>query len=284
MKILVLGATGMLGNAMMRVFGERDDFDLSGSVRSTATVNLLPPRLQKAIIPGVDVENPDQLAGLFDRVRPDVVVNCVGIVKQLEAAEDPLTAIPINALLPHRLARLASLSNARLIHFSTDCVFSGARGGYVETDVSDAYDLYGRSKFLGEVAGAGCLTVRTSIIGHELTGRQGLVEWFLSQSGVVNGYTRAIFSGLPTVALSKVVRDVILPKEELSGVWHVGSDPVSKYDLLKLVASAYGRDLEIVPVDAPVIDRSLDSSRFRSATGYVPPSWPELVDEMRAFG
>lgn len=283
MKILVLGATGMLGSAMMRILGEKRDFDLSGSVRSNGAASLLPAALQRQIVPGVDVEHPDQLARLFDRVRPDVVINCVGIVKQLAEADDPLVALPINAMLPHRLARLASLTGSRLIHFSTDCVFSGARGGYVETDIADARDLYGKSKALGEVSGAGCLTLRTSIIGHELAGSQGLVEWFLSQSGTTNGYTRAIFSGLPTVVLSKIVRDVIIPNEQLSGVWHVGADPISKYDLLKLVASAYDRDIEILPVDAPVIDRSLDSSRFRDATGYIPPGWPELVEEMKAF-
>jgi dTDP-4-dehydrorhamnose reductase len=210
-------------------------------------------------------------------VRPGVVVNCIGLVKQLAAADDPLQALPINSLLPHRLAWLCSLIGARLVHISTDCVFNGRKGGYRETDPSDAEDLYGRSKFLGEVAYSHTITLRTSIIAH------GLVAWFLSQNGRVKGYRRAIFSGLPTVELSRVVRDVVLPRSDLAGLYHVAAAPIAKFDLLTIVAAAYGTDAVIDPDDSVVIDRSLDAGRFRQATGYVAPPWPELVARMRDF-
>ena len=219
----------------------------------------------------------------FIRVRPDVVINCVGLVKQLADAEDPLQAIPINALLPHRLARLCELSGARLVHMSTDCVFAGDKGGYRESDQSDAIDLYGRSKYLGEVSYPHTITLRTSIIGHELQSAHGLVNWFLSQKTSCNGYTRAIFSGLPTVALAQIVRDVVIPRADLSGVYHVAAQAISKYDLLKLVADIYGKTIEITPSDKLVIDRSLNADRFCEATGYVAPEWSELIKLMHAY-
>jgi dTDP-4-dehydrorhamnose reductase len=205
-------------------------------------------------------------------------------VKQLAEADDPLTALPINSMLPHRLARLCELAGARLVHISTDCVFSGAKGMYVESDFPDADDLYGRSKYLGEVDYPHAVTLRTSIIGHELDGARSLLCWFLAQGGPVRGFTKAVFSGLPTVELARVVRDFVLPHPELHGLYHVSAAPINKYDLLKLVAQAYGKDIEITPHDQLVIDRSLDSTRFKAATGYAPPSWPELVRTMHAFG
>lgn len=283
-RVLVLGAGGMLGNAVLRVFAGSEGFEARGTVRSAASARLLPPELREHLETGVDVENTDSLLGALARVRPDVVVNCVGVVKQLAEADDPLTALPINALLPHRLARLCAVANARLVHVSTDCVFSGARGMYTEADFPDANDLYGRSKYLGEVDYDNAVTLRTSIIGHELASAHGLVGWFLSQQGRVKGYRRAVFSGLPTVELARVIRDQVLPRPELRGTWHVSADPINKYELLKLVAEAYGRPIAIEPDDGLVIDRSLDSRRFRAATGYNPPSWPELVRSMRDFG
>ena len=216
-------------------------------------------------------------------MRPDVVINCIGLVKQIAAVNDPILALSINSILPHRLARLCDLASARLIHVSTDCVFSGGKGGYVESDPPDALDLYGRSKLLGEVAYPHAITLRTSIIGRELNGSHGLIGWFLAQQGAVSGYTRAVFSGLPTCELARVVRDFVLPQPELHGVYHVVAEPISKYALLQLVNGAYGKHLEITPDASVQIDRSLNGGRFRAATGYVAPSWPELVEQMRAF-
>jgi dTDP-4-dehydrorhamnose reductase len=283
-RILVLGATGMLGNAVFRLFAGSPGFEVTGTARSAGSGRLLPTALQGRLVAGVDVENPDALVQLFASVRPDVVVNCIGLVKQLAAADDPLSALPINALLPHRLARMCGLAGARLVHVSTDCVFSGSMGMYVESDPSDAKDLYGRSKHLGEVDYPHAVTLRTSIIGHELSGAHGLVGWFLAQQGSVKGFTKAIFSGLPTVELARVIRDHVIPHPALHGTYHVSAAPIDKFELLTLVGREYGRATEIRPDDQLKIDRSLDSSRFREATGYRPPAWPELVRSMREFG
>lgn len=283
-RVLVLGASGMLGNAVLRLLAESPGFAVTGTVRSTGAQRLLPAALRERLILGVDIENADSLARAFAEAKPDVVVNCVGVVKQLAEADDPLAAIPINSLLPHRLARLAAVAGARLVHVSTDCVFSGARGMYTEADFPDANDLYGRSKYLGEVDYPNAVTLRTSIIGHELASAHGLVGWFLAQQGGVKGYRRAVFSGLPTVELARVIRDHVIPDRELHGLWHVSTEPINKYELLKLVGEAYGRDTAITPDERLVIDRSLDSQRFRQRTGWQPPAWPELVRRMREFG
>lgn len=282
-RVLVLGVSGMLGNAVLRVFAQGDDYSVVGSARSAGVLRLLPPELREHVICGVDVESTDNLMLLFTLARPDVVVNCIGLVKQLAEADDPLAAIPINALLPHRLARLCDVAGARLIHMSTDCVFAGTRGMYREQDVSDAQDLYGRSKYLGEVDYPHAVTLRTSIIGHELNSAHGLVGWFLAQQAPVKGYGRAIFSGLPTVELARVMRDFVVPNADLQGIYHVSAEPINKFELLQLVAQVYGKDTTVTRDDTLVIDRSLDSSRFREITGYQPAAWPELVRRMHAF-
>jgi len=284
MKVLVLGVSGMLGNAVFRLLADSAGFEVTGTARSVGAASRLREDLRANVIAGVDVEQFDSLARAFALARPDAVVNCIGLVKQLAEADDPLTALPVNAILPHRLARLCAVAGARLVHVSTDCVFLGTKGLYTESDAPDARDLYGRSKLLGEVDYANAITLRTSIIGHELGSTHGLVGWFLGQSGEVRGYTRAIFSGLPTVELATVIRDRVLPDVSLRGVHHVAAAPVSKYDLLRLVGLQYGRQTRIVPDDRLAIDRSLDGSRFSRATGYSAPDWPELVRRMHAFG
>lgn len=284
-KILVLGASGMLGNSMLRLFSQCEGYEVIGSCRSATVLRYLPTELHDQVICGIDVENIDSLTGLFAQAKPDVVINCIGLVKQLAEASDPLAALPINSLLPHRLARLCQVAASRLIHISTDCVFAGNKGNYVESDMPDALDLYGRSKLMGEVVAAThAITLRTSIIGHELASAHGLVGWFLAQSGAVNGYRRAVFSGFPTVELAHIIHDYVVPNPNLHGLYQVSAAPIDKFALLKLLAAQYGRTTVIVPDDKIVIDRSLDSTRFRKATGYTPPDWPELVRRMHAFG
>ncbi len=282
MRVLILGASGMLGNAVLRVMSEREDCEVFGTLRAPQ------PALQTTIpharlLAGIQTDKPDGLAAAFAASRPDAVINCIGLVKQLGSADDPLEAIPINSLLPHRVARLCELAGARLVHVSTDCVFNGARGGYRESDVPDAQDLYGRSKLLGEVDYPHAVTLRTSIIGHELRSAHGLVDWFLSQQDRCLGYERAVFSGLPTVVLARVIRDVVLPRPELRGLYHVAAEPISKHDLLEHIARVYGKTIEIVRDSKVVIDRSLDGTRFREATGFVAPAWPELIAAMHSF-
>ena len=282
-RVLVIGASGMLGNAVLRLFSQSPGYEVFGSVRSSAVRRLLPDDVQPNLINGVDVENVDSLMRLFDLARPNVVINCVGLVKQLAQADDPLAAIPLNALLPHRLARLCAVAGARFVHMSTDCVFSGAQGMYIESDVADAKDLYGRSKFLGEVDYPHAITLRTSIIGHELDGARSLVDWFLAQEGSVRGFKRAIFSGLPTVEVARVIRDYVIPHPELHGLYHLSAAPINKFDLLTLVAATYGKSIDINIDEQLVIDRSLNSTRFRQVTGYEPKSWPELISLMHDF-
>ena len=242
MKVLITGITGMLGNAIFRTFlNSNVRHDVIGIARSYNAYNFFDGVNSKHIITGVDVENYDSLIGVFTKVRPQIVINCVGLVKQLADANNPLLAIPLNTILPHRLADLCSLVNARLIHISTDCVFSGEKGNYMESDFPDAKDLYGRSKLLGEVDYPHALTLRTSIIGHELSGNRSLIGWFLSQENSVKGFTRAIFSGLPTVELARIIHDFVLPCPQLHGLYHIAAKPIDKHSLLNLVAQIYNK-------------------------------------------
>lgn len=284
MKLMILGGGGMLGHRLWLAARTRHE--------TVATSRSMPPFPQALVagqidgwLTGVDAADFDSVVAALAAVRPDVVVNCIGIIKQRAAARSPVQSLAVNALFPHRLAALCAASSARLIHISTDCVFSGATGSYTEADSPDAGDLYGRSKLLGEVEGAGCVTLRTSLIGREVVGGYGLIEWFLAQPGPkVPGFTRAIFSGLTTHALAEVVLDVAERHHDLHGLYHVSAESIAKFDLLKLVASQFGLDRTIVPIDEPVIDRSLDSNRFRAATGFTPRSWPDMVADMARDG
>ncbi len=283
MKVLVIGASGMIGSTVLRVMSEKKEWQLSGTVRNGDAKRFFSAPIAERIVEGVDVEHPDALAKVLDAIRPDVVINCAGLTKHKPEAEDPLISIPINTLMPHRLAGLCKLAGARLIHVSTDCVFSGERGNYTEEDFADARDVYGKSKALGEVTYPHTVTLRTSTIGHEFETKYGLLEWFLSQEWRCKGYNRAVFSGLPTVVFAEVVRDVVIPNPELSGLYHVAAQPINKFDLIKLIAKVYGKQIEIEPDDRLVIDRSLDATRFREATGYVAPGWLELIEMMHAY-
>jgi dTDP-4-dehydrorhamnose reductase len=284
MRIMVLGASGMLGNAVARVLCEDSALEVVGTIRADAAHCRLDACPMLRLLTGMDVENSDSLIRAFAKARPQVVVNCVGLVKQLADAVDPLKAVSINTLLPHRLASLCRATGARLVHVSTDCVFSGAKGGYLETDFPDANDLYGRSKLLGEVDYPHAITLRTSIIGHELASNHGLLGWFLSQRGPVKGFRKAIFSGLPTSELARLIRDFVLPRADMHGLFHVASSPINKLELLQLIADAYGKEIEIIPDDALVVNRSLNAERFVATTGYVAAPWPELVRRMHEFG
>jgi len=281
-RVLILGVTGMLGSAVFKTFTTDPAHEVWGTMRAPGGRSFSQASRER-LLSGADVLDQDSLVATMASVRPDVVINCVGLIKQLADAKDPLTALPINAMLPHRLARLCALSRARLIHISTDCVFSGSKGGYVESDVSDAEDLYGKSKYIGELHDVPhAITLRTSIIGHELNSQHSLVDWFLTQEGSVRGFSRAVFSGLPTVELARVMKDFVLPHPELNGLYHVAAQPIAKLDLLSLIARQYGKSIEINPDAALVIDRSLNSERFTEATGYKAPTWPQLIELMHA--
>lgn len=280
MRVLILGATGMLGHKLCQVC--KHHFEVWATVRSSchqyADYGIFD---SCSLVQGVEATNFDTVIQAFAKARPQVVVNCIGLIKHLPEAKDPALSIAVNASFPHRLAQLCEAMGARLIHISTDCVFAGTKGMYTEEDTSDAEDLYGRTKFLGEVSGTGCLTLRTSLIGRELRNSNGLAEWFLSQqNGVVRGYSQAIFSGLSTRAMAETIIHLIEEHSALSGVFHLAAEPIDKYRLLCLLRSAFGVQIDIEEYPNMRIDRSLDGSRLRAITAWTPPSWPEMVQEM----
>ena len=241
-KVLILGASGMLGVAVFRVFLSSPHFEVVATIRSSSLLRFFSAREASFLLSDIDVLDNDRLISLMNSERPDIVINCTGLINQIASASDPLIALPINALFPHQLARVCELLKARLIHVSTDCVFSGSTGNYTEQDVTDAFDLYGRSKLLGEVVEyENAVTLRTSIIGRGLYTTHSLVDWFLSQEDVAPGYSKAIFSGLPTSELAAIIRDVVVPHTELTGLYHVSAAPISKFDLLHLIARQWCR-------------------------------------------
>lgn len=269
MLVLILGGGGMLGHQVWAAARAR--LDARVAVRRRPASPLFD---DERVIEGFDAADFDGVRRLVEGVRPDAVINCVGVVKQLAAAHDPIASITINSLFPHVLARLAP----RVIQIGTDCVFSGARGRYTEADVPDPVDLYGRSKLLGELA-APHLTLRTSIVGRELGTSHGLLEWFLAQrGGRVKGYTRALFSGVSTNVLARILCDVVATP--LTGLYHVAGEAISKYDLLMLLNDAFDARVTIDADDALVLDRTLDASRFAAATSIAIPPWREMAREL----
>lgn len=283
MKILILGGSGMLGHRLW--INLRKEHEVWVTVRQVSSPFPTHPDFPGAYIrTDVDASNFDQVTRALASIQPDLVINCIGLIKQMgHLARDPIMSISINALLPHRISLICRAAKIRMIHISTDCVFSGKKGNYIESDESDADDLYGRSKFLGEVAyPPHSITLRTSIIGRELKTRLGLIEWFLSQKDgdTIRGYKRAIFTGFTTDELSRVIMNYVIPNPEFTGLYHVSSDPVSKYDLLQLANEYFKRKINIQPDEDFNMDRSLNSDRFRRITGYKPPSWPDMIQEM----
>lgn len=283
LNILVLGISGMLGNAVFRYLNANSGHKVFGSARSGEVRRFFDVELHGKIITGIDAENHEALIRIFADVKPNIVINCIGIVKQLKPAENALVSLPINSLLPHRLANLCKLCGARLIHISTDCVFSGKKGNYLESDKADAEDMYGQSKLLGEVYYSHSITLRTSIIGREIGTARSLIGWFLAQESPVNGYKNAIFSGLPTVEIARIIQDYVIVNPLLNGLYHVSADPISKYELLKKVADVFRKSIRINPDTKYCIDRSLNSERFKKATSFTPKGWGEMIQTMYAF-
>jgi dTDP-4-dehydrorhamnose reductase len=280
MTILVLGAGGMLGFALHRVLSDRG-FKVLGTVRGAAPVH--PWTFGLDYLGGLDVRDVAAVRQAVRQSGATIVVNAAGVIKQAAGARDPGILFAVNSAVPRRLQATLGPIGVRLVHFSTDCVFSGRKGGYSEADIPDADDDYGLSKYLGEPAGEGCLVLRTSIIGLGLAPNPSLVDWFLSQTGAVRAYRPARFSGLPVHLIGALLADRLLAAE-LSGLWHLSAEPIDKAALLTLIRDEWGRpDIRLEPDDAVVIDRSLDSSRLRARLGWLPSAWPDLVAGMRAF-
>lgn len=270
----------MLGHKLVQTLSE--DFYTGFTVRnSRKAVEQTGLSDISEIFEEVNVENIAKVEEVFNSFKPDYVINAVGIIKQLPESKNDLLALNINSIFPQNLANLAEKRDFKLINISTDCVFSGKKGNYNESDFVDAEDLYGKSKFLGEVRGKNCLTIRTSIIGREIFTNHSLLEWFLSvRDETVKGFTKAIFSGFPTIILSNIVKEILQNHPQLEGLYHVSSAPINKYDLLCLIKDEFNLNTEIIPYDDFVIDRSLDSTRFRELTGFSSPSWEEMIERM----
>ena len=280
MKILIFGGTGMLGHKLVQQWNGK--FEAWSTLRSDFSKYSEVGIFQKdKIICPVEVGNTESARQAVKIAQPDVIVNCIGIIKQLPTSKNVIETLTVNSIFPHRLAEIARQNNARLITVSTDCVFNGKKGNYTEEDPSDAEDVYGKSKNLGEIEAENCLTTRTSIIGRELETAHSLVEWFLSnRGGRVKGFTNAIYTGFPTIVLAGIIADLIVNHKNLSGIYHVSSEPINKYRLLCLIRDAYRLDVEIEPFDDFKIDRSLNSARFRETTGFTPDSWEEMIKKM----
>lgn len=279
MRILILGGDGMLGHRFFLHVRGRHQVRLTLR-QDLATYKAFDLFARENAYGGIDVRRTESVLEVMADFRPEVVVNAVGIVKQRSEANDAIPSLEINSLLPHRLAVLCRAAGARLIHFSTDCVFSGKTGNYSESSTPDAEDLYGRSKLLGELDGSPSITLRTSMIGPELSRHSGLLDWFLAQRGTINGYRKAVFSGFTTIEMSRIIERIATRFPDAHGIYHVSSAPISKYELLCKLRDRLGCRIEISPDDAFHCDRSLDSSRFRTEFGYTPPAWDEMIEEL----
>jgi len=282
MRVLILGGDGMLGHRLLKHLQQNHEtrVTLRRGLSAYARYVLFTPENS---YPGVEARDTDRLLRVMADFRPEAVVNAVGITKQRGAAKEAIPSLEVNALFPHRLALLCEATGARLVHMSTDCVFSGRRGNYTEEDIPDAEDLYGRTKFLGEVSEPGCVTLRTSIIGLELSHKRSLIEWFLAQKGEIRGFTHANYTGLTTAEVARVIARVLVQHPDLSGVWQVASEPIDKYDLLTRFSKILCRDdISIVPDDSVWIDRSLSAVAFEKTAGYHAPGWNEMLEELGA--
>ena len=282
MRVLILGGDGMLGHQFFKHFSRLNSpMDVRVTLRQGVGIYCSYGLFTSENAFGcVDVRSTDRVEEVFAEFRPEVVVNAVGIVKQLPSAKEAIPCIELNALLPHRLSLLCKDIGARLVQLSTDCVFSGQKGNYQESDPSDAEDLYGKTKFLGELHDKHCLTLRTSSIGFELGSSKGLLEWFLAQRGTVKGYRNAIFTGLTSMELARVLESLLIKHTGASGLYQVSGDRINKYDLLHLFRKYLHHEIEIIPDEKFSCDRSLDSSRFRREFGYTPPTWDAMIEEL----
>ena len=274
----------MLGHSLIKFFSKLNKYKIVVTVRSNSPLTNKKPFESVKLISGVNAEDTTKIKEVILHNSPSIVINCIGLIKQLPNGKAPIDNIRVNALFPHILAKYCSEFGARLIHISTDCVFSGDKGYYSEIDKADALDFYGRSKFLGEVTYGNSLTLRTSLIGHELKNKTSLLEWFLNQNKSVKGYVKAIFSGFPTFELANILDRIIFPNEEIKGLYHISTKSISKFDLLSLIAKEYNHGIKIFPSEDVIVDRSLNSSSFNKLTNYTPPDWPILISNMKKFG
>ncbi len=280
MRILILGGDGMLGHQLLSFLQPRHE------VRCTLRQDFCAYEQfglfsAERVYAGIDVRSLYRIVEVLADFKPDAIINCIGIVKQRPTAKESIPSLEINALLPHRLAVLCKGIGARLVHLSTDCVFNGKKGNYLESDPSDAKDLYGKTKYLGEVHDENCLTLRTSIIGRELSRHKSLLDWFLAQEGTVKGFKNAIYNGFTTLEMGRIIEKMLMEHPDAHGVYQVSSEPISKYELLLLFREKLGHAIEILVDETFCCDRSLDSTLFREKFNYAPPNWSDMIEELK---
>ena len=273
----------MLGHKAFERFSFNEKFEVYGTLKNESYIKkyFSESKHSKYIFSEIDALEINTVTKLIDKLNPDLILNCIGIVKQIKESQNPLLSIEINSLFPHKIANHVESSKTRFIHISTDCVFSGEKGNYLETDQSDAKDLYGKTKFLGELTSyKNSITLRTSIIGPELKGRLSLLEWFLNAKESVNGFTNAIYSGFTTLELTNIIENYVIPNPNISGLYNVSSDSISKHDLLNIIAKVYKKNIIIKPLDEFKSDKSLNGDLFKKTFAFTPKSWEEMVVEM----
>ncbi len=282
-NVMILGVNGMLGSILFKYLYLKNDLNTFGGLRSRRNlINDLNMYKNKNIYE-TNLTDLDELKNLITSVNPQIVINCVGIVKQHPDSNNPIISISLNSLFPHKLHEICELAGIKLIQISTDCVFSGIKGFYNENDLPDPVDIYGKSKLLGEVNSGSALTLRTSYIGKELNTKRGLLSWFLSQTGRIKGYSKAIYSGLTTLEVARVIYEFVIPNQDLKGIYHLSSEPIDKFSLLNLIKDEYKKKLFIDKDTQYSINRSLNSSKFRIETGYEPLRWEKAIKEMKCF-
>ncbi len=285
MRIVVLGASGLIGNTITKYFLNQSDYETFGVLRDSDKKSIFKNKYHNNLFFIDNILDFKKVEEVLERYNPNLIINCIGITNKFLKVNFKLIekSIYINALFPHKLYQICTKIDARLIHLSTDCVFSGRKGFYNEDDVPDPIDIYGRSKLLGELNYTNSLTIRKSAIGHELFTSNGLLEWFLNNKDSIEGYKNAIFSGLTVLELAKIIHKYIIPNKNLSGILHIAGKPISKYDLLSLISYEYQKKIKIIPNESVKINRSLDSKLFIKKTGYEAENWKELIRSMHEF-
>ena len=285
MRIIILGSSGLVGNTITKFFLNQSKYETFGFVRDLEKISIFEKKYHKNFIYMNNILDFEEFEKILIKSKPKLIINCLGITNKLlkNNFQSIERSLKINALFPHKLHTICTKIDARLIHLSTDCVFSGRRGFYKEDDIPDPLDIYGRSKLLGELNYSNSLTIRKSVIGHEFLSSNGLLEWFLNKKESVEGYKNAIFSGLTVLELAKIIDQYIIPNKKLSGIIHVAGNPISKYELLHLISIEYQKKINIIPNESLKIDRSLNSKLFNDKTGYQIKDWKELISTMREF-
>lgn len=285
MKILILGSNGLVGNTITKYFFERGDYQTFATLRDYSKLKLFHKKYHQKFLMIENILDYAETEKIIKSINPDILINCLGITNK-EILINPIQVekfITINSLFPHWLQRICSDLGARLIHFSTDCIFSGNKGSYSEQDIPDPPDIYGRSKLLGELNYENTLTIRKSVIGHELASKKGLLEWFLNQNNFVQGYKNVIFSGITVLELARLIDTYIIPRSNLKGILNISGESISKFDLLKILAKVYDKSIEIIPNESMKINRTLNGSQFNKLTGYRISSWSSLINSMYEF-